>query len=230
MWVISRRLPGQLGQGWGEGVLRSALRLLVGVCAITAGVAAVGRLVLGPRNIEQVVINFHVLDALGAALLITALLLILAALLIVFPPGGALVVAGGGTIAAGSAVSVASVLQAAGILGLAGIRLMVATGGGGGKWQRWWYAAEQPGTEPAVPRRGAGGAATTGRRLTKPEIRRVHDEISGQTTAIARSWSSSWTCSDEESRRDGELGRGGREPVRGVRFEGLGNPSGMARS
>ena len=181
MFAISRRLPGQLGQGWGEGVLRSALRLLVGVCAITAGVAAVGRLVLGDRNIEQVVINFHVLDALGAALLVTALLLILAALLIVFPPGGALVVAGGGTIAAGSAVSVASVLQAAGILGLAGILLMAASGGGGG----------DGGGDGGTPRnnraqnrqfRGAVQEAQRrlGRRLTKPEIRRVHDEISGQ--------------------------------------------------
>jgi hypothetical protein len=125
--VISGRSPPSAGSR-----LRSVLRLLVGVCAITAGMGAVGRLVLGDRNIEQVVINFHVLDALGAALLVTALLLILAALLIVFPPGGALVVAGGGTIAAGTAVSVASVLQAAGILGLAGILLMAASGGGGG--------------------------------------------------------------------------------------------------
>lgn len=61
---LARRLPEQLDLAWGEGLLRSGLRLLVGVCAITAGVAAVGRLVLGGvRRGDTVVENYHVLDA-----------------------------------------------------------------------------------------------------------------------------------------------------------------------
>lgn len=181
--AVSRRLPTLFDQGWGESVLRSVLRGLVGLCAISAGVAVIARLAIGPRSSDTVVRNYHVLDALGAALLIAALLLLLAGLMIMFPPGGALVVAGGGTIAAGSAVSVATVLQTAGILGLAGILLMAASGGGGGGGGGGSGGGTPRGNQAQNRQfRGAVQEAerVLGRKLSKGEIRQVHDEISKQ--------------------------------------------------
>jgi RsiW-degrading membrane proteinase PrsW (M82 family) len=180
VFVLSRRLPDQLRTAWGEAVLRSGLRLLVGVCAITAGVAVVGRLVLGGRAAEPVVVNFHVLDALGSALLITALLLLLAALFLTFPPAGLAVVGGG--VVAGSAVSVAAVVKAAALLGLAGVVLMAASKGGGGSGSGGGKGTPGGNRRQNSQFRAAVREAERrlGRRLEDDEITRVHWEISGQ--------------------------------------------------
>lgn len=164
--------------GWGEHVLRSGLRISIGVAALLGGTGAIVRALTGGAGTGRVIDNFHILDALGQALLAVGLLMALAGLFVMFPPGGALVLAGGGTLASGIAVT--QVLQIAAVLGLSGIALMAAaqnrgySGGTGGTPRN--NQAQNKQFRDAV----RAAERQLGRRLSKGELRRVHDEISGE--------------------------------------------------
>jgi membrane protein implicated in regulation of membrane protease activity len=131
----------------------------------------------GASGTDRAVPTFHLLDALGSALLLTAVVLLMIALIAAFPPGGlALAGAGGGIVGGAIAVSIADVLAAAGITAVAGILLMPAGRG----LRRRWHTRQQPKQNREARDARREGERSIGRRLTDDEWRRVHDEISGQ--------------------------------------------------
>ncbi|WP_161606299.1 PrsW family glutamic-type intramembrane protease [Microlunatus speluncae] len=168
--------------GWGEDVLRTGLRISIGAAALLGGSGAVVRALTGTPGHGRAIYTFHILEALGEALLVVAILMALAGLFIMFPPGGAvLAVAGGGTVASGAAV--AGILKIAAILGLSGIALMAASqrGGhssGGGR------KGEPPRNNQAQNKQADSAIKSAerelGRRLDKDEKQRVHRMISKQ--------------------------------------------------
>ncbi|GAB3760337.1 PrsW family glutamic-type intramembrane protease [Microlunatus parietis] len=164
--------------GWGEAVLRAGLRISIGAAALLGGTGAVIRALTGTEGSGRALDTYHILEALGQALLAVGILMALAGLFVMFPPGGALVLAGGGVLAEG--VAIAGILKIAAVLGLSGIALMAAAqngghgGGGGGT----------PGNNQAQNKqfKDAVRAANRDRDkpLTRDQIRRVHEEISGE--------------------------------------------------
>ncbi len=164
--------------GWGEDVLRTGLRISIGLAALLGGIGAVLRALTGTAGDGRPIDSFHILEALGQALLVVGVLMALAGLFLMFPPGGALVLAGGGVI--GQGVAIAGILKIAAVLGLSGIALMAAAqnGGHGGG------AGGTPGNNQAQNKQFKDavreGERDLGRKLNKEEIRRVHDEISGE--------------------------------------------------
>ena len=128
--LLARRLPQRLRQPWAEGVLRSSLRIAVGACVLAM---SVGSLIVvwlrAADGSDRVIDNYHLLDALGSALVLAAMAMLLVGMFMMFPPGGALVLAGTGEVLAGG-LTVAEALTTAGVLGAAGTLLMTASGGG----------------------------------------------------------------------------------------------------
>ncbi|MFC7619196.1 PrsW family glutamic-type intramembrane protease [Microlunatus sp. GCM10028923] len=166
--------------GWGEAVLRAGLRISIGAAALLGGTGAVVRALTGTAGNGRALDTYHILDALGQALLAVGILMALAGLFVMFPPGGALALAGGGILAEG--VAIASILKIAAVLGLSGIALMAAAqnggyGGGGG-------GGGTPGNNQAQNKqfKDAVRAANRDRDtpLTRDQVRRVHEEISGE--------------------------------------------------
>ncbi|MEO3930483.1 PrsW family glutamic-type intramembrane protease [Micromonosporaceae bacterium B7E4] len=176
--TTARRLPTLLGMQPAETAARAELRLLLGAGALATGALGLFVWVTGTAPDQPVVSNLHILDALAKALLITAILLAIAALFM-FPPTG-LAVAGGGSLLAASPALIGA-LNAAGAMGLLGILLMAASGGsdGGGGARDG-----TPRTNQAQNKQFSDAVQAAerelGRRLTRDQIRRVHDEITGQ--------------------------------------------------
>jgi protease prsW family protein len=185
---LARTVPEQLTLAWGEELLRSGLRLLVGVCAVTATVAVFGRLVLGGlRPDATVVVNYHALDAVAQAYLLVALLMLAVALMVVlFPPGGGLVAVGVGRLAAGALANPAVLAKAAVLLGALGAILMQASsyGGGSGRGGGSGGGGGTPRTNTAQNKQFRQavqeGEKRIGRSLSKDERTRLHRAISGE--------------------------------------------------
>lgn len=164
--------------GWGEHILRTGLRISIGAAALIAGVGAIIRALTGVAGDGRALDSYHILEALGQALLAVGMLMALAGLFVMFPPGGALVLAGGGTVASG--VAVAQVMQIAAVLGLSGVALMAAaqsggySGGGGGSPRN--NQAQNKQFRSAVRE----AERQLRRSLSRDEIQRVHRMISKQ--------------------------------------------------
>ncbi|HEY9290568.1 MAG TPA: PrsW family glutamic-type intramembrane protease [Microlunatus sp.] len=132
--LLVRQLPNRLRQPWAEGVLRASLRIGIGVCLLAL---STGSLVLvwlrAADGSDRVIDNYHLLDALGSALLLAAMVMLLAGLFMMFPPGGALVLAGTGEVLVGG-LTASQALTAAGVLGASGVLLMAGPQYGNGNW------------------------------------------------------------------------------------------------
>lgn len=182
LWQLSRLIIGLRRRdhgGWGEAVLRTGLRISIGAAALLGGVGAVIRALTGTDGNGRALDTYHILEALGQALLAVGILMALAGLFVMFPPGGALALAGGGVLAEG--VAVAAILKLAAVLGLSGIALMAAAqngggGGGGGGGSPRNNQAQNRQFRSAVQ----DAERELGRRLTRDEIQRIHRMISKQ--------------------------------------------------
>jgi hypothetical protein len=144
-WQIARTartVPPATRSPWVDVGVAAVLRVSVGAAALGAGVLLLGRWVTGVGGDNTVIVNYHVLEALGEALLILALMLAVAAF-VWFPPFALVGVAGGGAVLVltPAAAATAATLAAATILGSAGMVLSEASqpsgssggpGGGGG--------------------------------------------------------------------------------------------------
>lgn len=128
--MLFGQLPARSRLPWSEGLLRIVLRVVIGVTSCAMAVAAIILVFTGKGTWDMTVDNYHLIDALGDALLIASILLLLAALFAMFPPGEGLVLAGiGRVIVAGGARVAATRISQAMILGIAGYLLMNVSGG-----------------------------------------------------------------------------------------------------
>ncbi len=161
-----RQWPTVKAAPFGEFPAVAALRLMAGAGAFATGAYALSIALTNNSPSATLVNNAHILQALGAAVVITAILAALMALFL-FPPGG-LALAGGGVV--GGVLTANMVANIAGVLGLLGVLLMASAG--------------TPGNNQAQNRQFRDAVRNAekhlGRRLTKDEMRRVHDEITSQ--------------------------------------------------
>jgi len=114
----------------------AALRIGVGAGSVTVGLLLLVAVLSGAGADDPVVRNFHVLDALGSALVVAAILLAVAATFW-FPPLAMVALAGGGTalVVTSAAAPWAATMVGAGVLGWSGVMLAEASGGAGGPVQ-----------------------------------------------------------------------------------------------
>lgn len=129
-----RALPRVRRLAYGEPAARAIFHTLTGAGAVAAGAVGVRAWLEGKSARSHILINAHILDALGTALMITALAIALAAL-IFFPPVALVELAGVGTalvVTEAAAVSVPA-LVTAGVLGSYGLMMSEAAEGSSGE-------------------------------------------------------------------------------------------------